>query len=103
METAPVHAQSVNIPSRVAFGERIAFDIVCSTPTPCWEFNKLIITPGERHYDVQVLAQYDGRPCIQVLGSFTTSSFVTPSERGTYTFRFWRSQAPSLDVTVVVE
>jgi hypothetical protein len=103
IETAPVHVQSVNIPSRISLGNSIVFEVTCGAPTPCWEFKEFIITRNERVYDIQVVAQYDGRPCVQILGSFKTSSSVTPTERGTYTLRFWRSQAPSLDATVLVE
>jgi hypothetical protein len=103
METSPVHVQSANIPPRISFGNRITFELTCATPTPCWEFKELAVTRHGRDYDIQVIAQNDGRPCVQILGSFKTTSSVTPTERGTHTFKFWRSQAPSLDVTVLVE
>ncbi|MEK7250598.1 MAG: hypothetical protein AAB209_09260, partial [Bacteroidota bacterium] len=87
----------------VLLGEPITFETTCSTPTPCWKFNRFDITRDGRQYNIMSFAEYDGRPCIQVVGSFKASSSVVPKERGAYTFRFWRAQEQFLDKTVVVQ
>ena len=103
LHTSRVHVQSVDIPSHVAFGQPITFEVTCTTPTPCWEFDTFEIKRDGHEHEVQVVARSDDRPCIQILGSFKATGSVTPTERGTYTFKFWRAQAPSLDVDVIVQ
>jgi len=103
LQLSPVSVASVAISDTVLLGQPVVFKTTCSTPTPCWEFERFEITEDGRQYNVKVFARYDGRPCIQILGSFKANSSVVPKERGTYTFRFWHTQKQSLDTTVVIQ
>ncbi len=93
---------SVTIANTVQQGQPVAFEMKCGTPTPCWEFKRLEIMQDGFVYTITAITEYDGRPCVQILGSFTTNSSVVPKEKGTYTFRFWRAADQFLERSVVV-
>jgi hypothetical protein len=98
----PLAVRSVRISPAVSLGKEIEFEVTCGTPNPCWTFKRFDIVQDGFSYNVTVTAEYDGRPCIQILGSIKATSSVVPQKEGTYTFRFYQTQAASLDTTVVV-
>jgi hypothetical protein len=93
---------SVILPDTVQLGHEVSFETTCSVPTPCWRFKQFEIHQTTKQYSIIPLTEYGGEPCIQVIGSLKARSSVRPSERGTYTFRFWRAQQDTLDMIVVV-
>ncbi len=102
LQVSPAPVMSVAISDTVLLGEPITFETTCGTPTPCWRFNRFDITRNGREYNIKVFAEYDGRSCVQVVGSFKASSSVVPQERGTYAFQFWRTPEQLLHRIVVV-
>lgn len=100
-QVAAMRVTGVSIPDTIQLGQPIAFEVTCSAPTPCWEFTKFEIKQDGRSYDIEVLAEYDGRPCIQTLGSFKAKSSVVPKERGAFTFRFAKAQAAESTIVIV--
>lgn len=102
LQTSSVAVVSVSLPDTVTLGEPIRFEAVCSTPNPCWELERAAVHKTGFTYDVTIHARYDGRPCIQVLGTLNVQSSLLPEERGTYTLRFASSSEKALEKTVVV-
>jgi hypothetical protein len=102
IQASPASISTVAIPDTIHIGQPVAFEITCSTPNPCWAFQRFDIVQSGFVYTIKVIAEYDGRPCIQILGSFTTPSSIIPKERGAYTLRFWRAEDRFLEKTVVV-
>ncbi len=94
---------SVTLRDTVNIGEPIVFETTCGIPNPCWEFQRFEISQRGFQYYVKVFAEYDGRPCIQVLSSFKAGTSVLPTERGKYVFSFWQSEDQTLDTTTVVK
>ncbi len=102
-QVLPVRVLSVTLPDTIQLGQPIRFETTCGTSTPCWLFKRFEISQTRKQYSITVYAEYDGRPCVQVIGTLKASSSVVPQERGTYTFRFWRARDRTLDRVVVVQ
>lgn len=102
IQSSPTAVTAAASPDSIRLGQPIVSTITCGTPNPCWEFTRVDIAQSGFEYTVKVIAEYDGRPCIQVLGSFTTTSSITPTEKGTYTLRFWRAENQFLEKRIVV-
>lgn len=100
-QVAAMRVTAVSIPDTIQLGQPIAFEVTCSAPTPCWVFKKFEIAQDGRNYDIEVLAEYDGRPCIQTLGTFKAKSSVMPKERGAFTLRFAKVQSTEAKIVIV--
>lgn len=99
----PMPVETISIPNTVPLGQTVSFKLICQTPTPCWKFHHFDITEKTQEYRVVVHAYHEGRVCAQVLSSFTVTGSATPQQRGTFVFKFWRSNAETLDRTVVIQ
>lgn len=102
VQVAPVPVTAVALPDTVSLGQPVVFEATGTTPTPCWTFARFDVARSGRRYDITAFARYDGRPCVQILGSFTAGASVVPTERGVHVLRFWRTPTRSLELTVVV-
>lgn len=103
ISVSPVGVLSVVVPDTVRIGSPITLKATCGTPTPCWEFERFEVFHHDKQFTVTVLARYDGRPCIQVLGSFNADTSIVVQEPGTYTFRFNQGESSILEKSVVVQ
>ncbi|MBX2991513.1 MAG: hypothetical protein KF749_10150 [Bacteroidetes bacterium] len=103
VSVSPASILSVLIPDTVRLGSPITLEASCGTPTPCWEFERFEFIQHDKQINTTVFARYDGRPCVQVLGSFKADTSVVVGERGTYTFRFNRGEDSFFERSVVVQ
>jgi hypothetical protein len=101
IERMPV--ESVTMPDTIRLGETIDFKAVVGVPFPCWTFRSITSTEGEMSFSIEVYAQYNGEPCIQVVSSFEAEGSLKPSKRGTYSIAFWQRDGQVLSKTCVVE
>jgi hypothetical protein len=98
----PVPIDSVIMPATALPGDSLALEVTCGTPTPCWEFHRYEVARTDSEYAVVVYAKYDGRPCIQIPGTFTTRITVPPPGPGRYVFTFPQARGRVLTRSVIV-
>ncbi len=102
IQTSPVAVVSASLPDTVTLGEPIRFEAVCSTANPCWELERVAVNTIGFTYEITIYARYDGRPCIQTVGTLNVKSTLLPKQPGIYTLRFGSSAHKGLEKTVVV-
>jgi hypothetical protein len=98
----PVPIVSVIMPAAVSPGDSLVLEVTCGTPTPCWEFHRSEVARADSAYAVVVYAAYDGRPCIQIPGNFTTRITVPPPDTGKHVFTFRQAEGRVLTKAVIV-
>lgn len=93
------------LPQTGIVGEPIFFTAISRYGDSCWEFSHfktsrsgydIYVTPYARRLAREMI-------CATVITTVSGEARFTPDIQGEYTFHFWRSDAPSLDVTVTIE
>jgi hypothetical protein len=98
----PANAESI---SRAAIqGRTVSFLVVCTLPTPCWEFVRSEHSIAGPNIAVTVFARpLNSDPCIQVLSHAEAPATIVVPTAGKYTFHFWRYGNNSLDTTLTFQ
>lgn len=98
----PANAESI---SRAAVqGRTVSFLVVCTLPTPCWEFVRSEHAIAGPNIAVTVIVRpLNGDPCIQVLSHVEAPATIVVPSAGTYMFHFWRYGNSSLDTTLTFQ
>lgn len=94
---------AVTMPGTLQAGDSLIAEVTCGTPNPCWEFQRAEITRTDSVYSVAIIARYDGRPCIQVLGTLTARIAVLPPGPGSYHFTFTQAEGSTLRKSLAVQ
>ncbi|HXG00489.1 MAG TPA: hypothetical protein VNL69_06875 [Bacteroidota bacterium] len=92
---------SVTLPDTIPHSTPVQFEATCRTPNPCWEFDRVEITRFDTTVDISIFARYDGRPCIQTVGSLKVPVSLPPQERGALRLRFLSSDGKAWEKTVM--
>jgi hypothetical protein len=93
----------VQLAETAAAGNEVTFVATVQTPNPCWVFHHFDIQQDQQEIKVKAYAEYQNRPCQQVVDSFEATGTVTLNEAGTYTFKFSQGEEWALEKEVVVE
>jgi hypothetical protein len=93
---------SVKVPEIIRSGDSLTVEVMCGTPTPCWEYQRFEVSFADSVISVAVFAQYDGRPCIQTLGTFSAKTVIRPPGPGRYHFQFKQEEGKTLAKTLTV-
>jgi hypothetical protein len=83
-EVREIPVASVTMPDDPRAGEPLHIRLICNTPTPCWEFLRSDITHKDSTVTIRVYARYDGRPCVQIPGTLSTTATVSLAAPGRY-------------------
>ena len=98
----PVTIVAANVPTTALSGDSLVVEVTCGTPTPCWEFHRYAVARSDSGYSIVVYAEYDGRPCIQIPGTFTTRITIAPPGPGRYVFTFNQEEGRVLRKSLIV-
>lgn len=100
--TEPVSAQKIN---RLTInGKAIIAEVIYSTSTPCWEFDRVEHSQNDSIYTAKVFAKRDeSRICPQVIDSLLVKHSIYFQSGGDKTLRFWRYDSTYLDTTITLK
>ena len=99
--TEPVSAQKIN--KLTINGKAIIAEVIYSTPTPCWEYDRVEHSQNDSIFTAKVFARSDGnRICPQVIDSILVKHSIYFQSGGEKTLRFWRYDSTYLDTTIAV-
>ncbi len=102
MITQPMAVRSID---SLSAGDRvIQAHFTVGTPTPCWHHAETEVDVNGKEIYVKVFAEVEKDiTCIQVLGSYETTTRIELNEPGEYTMHVWQSESTSLDTTISVQ
>ncbi|WKZ70902.1 MAG: hypothetical protein QY331_06520 [Melioribacteraceae bacterium] len=81
----------------------IIVDVVYSTPTPCWDFDRVEQSQNDTIFTAKVFARSDGSQiCPQVIDSILVKHSIIFQSGGDKILRFWRYDSTYLDTTITI-
>ncbi len=85
-------------------GNSIIADVIYTTPTPCWEYDRVERSQNDSAFTAKVFARSDGnRICPQVIASILVKHSIYFQSGGDKTLRFWRHDSTYLDTTITIK
>lgn len=100
-QPAPVYA--VDAPASASVNEQVTVAIKFTVINGCGRFGHLEAEKDGAVYTILVYPRYEGEICSQALVNLTTTYTFTPTQKGTYTLRFWQEDNKYLNKTITVK
>lgn len=99
-QPAPIYA--VDAPASASVNEPVAVTIGFTVTNGCGRFGHLEAEKEGNMLTILVYPDYEGEICTQALINLTTTYTFTPTQKGTYTLRFWQEDNKYLHKTITV-
>lgn len=103
LATTPAPVTAVEAPQTASLNETVTLEVTFTVNNGCGRFGQFKETVDGKTYTIAVQPVYVGEICTQALVNLKENYSFTPTQPGTYTFRFWSGPDDYIIKTIVVQ